>query len=86
MFGQLLVAAQVPRTGQAAKPVRYGRAKRDPVATAGQGHHMPARGYVVVRGREIAAIAHCFSPPLMPNPDLTFVREARGNWEASVIA
>ena len=35
---------------------------------------MPARGYAVVRGREIAAIAHCFSPPPMPNPDLTFVR------------
>ena len=25
-------------------------------------------------------------PPLMPNPDLTFVRETRGSWEASVTA
>ena len=84
MFGQLLVAAQVLRTGQAAKPVRYGRAKRDLWREQARG--MPARGYAVVRGREIAAIAHCFSPPLMPNPNLTFVIEGRGNWEASVIA
>ena len=68
MFGQLLVAAQVPRTGQAAKPVRYGRAKRDLVAKAGQGHHMPARGYAVVRGREIAAIAHPFSSTWLSLP------------------